>query len=403
MSKNYKGVGVALTTAALMTFTAACGGDGGGGGGGGDEFVIGGFGALTGPVAGWGEAQRNGAELAVEEINESGELDMDLKMVYEDDACDPAGAQAVFRRLVDREAVDALMGGACSASALAMAELADGDGVPYLSPTATTREMHEPPLDFVFSTQVDATTEAQELVRMALETYQPDTVGFMYNSNDYGIAAVESAKAALAEQAPDVEIAPDAGFPEGTSEFDSGLIKLRDAGPDVVFAVGVGSDLGPMIRSARQLGIDAELVGFSSLFTTETIRTAGPLLDNVTGFFYTPVRLASDSEDAEAAELATSYHEKYGEWPDGLALEGYVGVMTLAEAIKSLDGEEPTAENLVEALEGLEDFQATTAWPSITFGPDDRAGATEGVLMKLLPGREEKTSLWGNFEIVATG
>ena len=182
-SKKYKRLGAAVATSGLLALTAACGGDGSGSGSD-DEFLIGGFGALTGPVAGWGEAQRNGAELAVEDVNASGDLDVELKMVYEDDACDPAGAQAVFRRLVDREAVDVLLGGACSASALAMAELADGDGVPYVSPTATTREMHEPPLEYVFSTQVDATTEAEELVRMALETYQPKTVGFMYNSND---------------------------------------------------------------------------------------------------------------------------------------------------------------------------------------------------------------------------
>src|SRR3712207_4435813 len=105
-SKQYKRLGVALATSSLLALTAACGGDEGSSK---DEFLIGGFGALTGPVAGWGEAQRNGAELAVEDINKSGDLDVELKMVYEDDACDPAGAQAVFRRLVDREAVDILM------------------------------------------------------------------------------------------------------------------------------------------------------------------------------------------------------------------------------------------------------------------------------------------------------
>lgn len=398
-SKKYGRLGAALAMSGLLTLTAACGG---GGAGGDDEFLIGGFGALTGPVAGWGESQRNGAQLAVEDINKRGDLDVKLKMVYEDDACDPAGAQAVFRRLADREGADILMGGACTASALAMAKLADGDGMVYVSPTATTREMHQPPLKHVFSTQVDATTEAHELVRMALETYKPKTVGFMYNSNDYGIAAVKSAKEALKEQAPDVTIAPEAGFPEGTSEFTSGLIKLRDAKPDVVFAVGVGSDLGPMIRSARKLGIDAELVGFSSLFTTETIRTAGKLLDNVTGFFYTPVRVASDSEDKEVADLTKRYKEKYGEWPDGIALQGYEGVLVIAEAIKKLDGDEPTPENLVKALESIKNFDVKTRKP-ITFGPNDREGATEGVLMKLLPGREETTSLWGNFEIVATG
>lgn len=409
-SKKYKQLtgAIAVVTALLLISACSDGGDGekadspsGGAGGDRPEFVIGGFGALSGPVAGWGESQRNGAELAVENINASGDLDVELKLLYEDDGCDPAGSQAVFRRLVDRENVDILFGGACTASALSMKELAEADGMTYVSPTATSREMHDPAANYVFSTQVDATTEAEELVRMALDTYKPKTVGFMYTANDYGTAAISSAKNALADQAPDITLAPDAGFPEGTTSFDSGLIKLRNANPDVVFAVGVGSDLGPMIRSARQLGIDAELVGFSSLFTTETIRTAGDLLDNVSGFFYTPVRVASDSEDPVVAERVQQYHDKYGEWPDGIALQGYEGILVIAEAIKNLDGKEPTPDNLVDALESITDFDTHTR-SLITFGPGDRQGAEEGVLMKLLPGREEKTSLWGNFEIISS-
>jgi branched-chain amino acid transport system substrate-binding protein len=228
-SKRKMRAGSVAAACALMVLSG-CGE--GGSGGSEDTFVIGGFGALSGPVAGWGEGQRNGAELAVETINESGDLDVKLELKFEDDACDPAGAQAVFRRLVDREAVDMLYGSSCSASALAMAEQAEADGVVYLSPTATTREMAVPAREFVFSTQVDATTEAEELVRMALESYSPKTVGFMYNSNDYGIAAVASAKKALEDQAPDVKIAPDAGFPEGTSEFDSGRRCRQRPRPD---------------------------------------------------------------------------------------------------------------------------------------------------------------------------
>jgi ABC-type branched-subunit amino acid transport system substrate-binding protein len=156
-----------------------------------------------------------------------------------------------------------------------------------------------------------------------------------------------------------------------------------------------------MIRASRQLGIDAELVGFSSLFTTETIRTAGELLDNVSGFFYTPVRAASDSEDKGVADMVSKYKEKYDEWPDGIALQGYEGIMVIAEALKQLGDDEPTPENLVKALESVKDFDLGTRMP-VTFGPDDRQGVTQGVLMKLKPGREEKTSLWGNFEITKT-
>ena len=56
-------------------------------------------------------------------------------------------------------------------------------------------------------------------------------------------------------------------------------------------------------------------------------------------------------------------------------------------------------EAFVDAMETLEDFDFGIMKP-ISFGPDYRKGIETGVLMRLLPGREETTSLWGNFEII---
>lgn len=189
------------------------------------------------------------------------------------------------------------------------------------------------------------------------------------------------------------------GYPERISEFTVGLIRLCDVDPDVVFVVGAGSDLGPMIRSARDLGVDAEIVGFSSLFTSETIRTDGDLLGNVTGFFYTPQHAAADSDSEFLANLMTCYKEEYGEWPYGLALQGYQGILVIAEALRNLDGE-PSTESLIAAFESIKDFD-TGIFRPMTVGEGDRQGATEDVLMKLLPGCEETTSLWANVEMLA--
>lgn len=389
----------AVGAAGLLVALTGCSGGGDDPGGSGETFLIGATAALTGGVSAWGESQRHGAELALEMVNESGELDRRLEVLFEDDGCDPAGAQVAYRKLIDRENVDLLFGSSCSASALALADLAEEDGVVYYSPTATSKDMVEPAREYVFSTQVTSAREASVLVRMALNTYDPERVGFMFTSNEYGLDAVAGAKAALEEQAPDTPIVAEAGFPQGTTEFESGLIKLRDAEPDVVFVVGVGSDLGPMIRAARQIGVDAELVGFSSLFTTETVRTLGDQLDNMTGFFYSPDRVATDSENEAVAEFVTRYKEKYGEFPDNFALDGYSGILVISAALKNLGDEEPTPEALIEAFEGIQDFPLGVRKP-VTFGPGIREGVTEGVLMKFLPGREEVTSLWGNFEII---
>ncbi len=387
-------LGSAALAAALTV--SACGG--GSGSSGDDVLVIGGHGPLTGPVAGYGVANQRGAELALEDITKRGNLAFDLKLVFEDDACNAAEANSAYQRLVHRTEVDLLFGGACSPSALVVAESAENEKVPYLNTSATSPAIATPPRTHVFSTQVSALDEATSLVDMTIEQFKPSKVGFAFTANDYGVGAVKSAKDALSKRAPDVEVAVESGFPQGTSDFSGGLLRVKNADPDILFVVGSGADLGTMLKQARDIGVTAEFVGFSSIFTVDTMRTAGDLLAGVTGFFYTPSKPAANSPNAELAGVFQRFHAKYGEWPDGLALQGYTGMLVLEHALSGFD-KVPTRAELVTALESVKEFDSNIYKP-ITFGPGDRAGVDSGVLMRLENGRDEEQSLWGNFTII---
>ena len=345
--------GIVTTLAAMMVLTA-CGGDasedtdstdatadagddGEDGAASGDvepyTLVIGGHGPLTGPVSGFGIQQQRGAELAVEDINASGELEgWTLELLYEDDVCDAAQGQAVYRRLVDQQQADMLFGGACSPGGLAVAELAEEDQIPYVNATAVATGIADPPRRYVFSTNVDAAAESEALLELVMTEFDPASVGFMFTANDYGQSSVDSAKMIFERDYPEVEFAAEAGFPQGTSDFSGGLLSIREANPDAVFVVGAGGDIGPMVRQARDLGIQSEIFGFSSLLTIESMRTAGDLLDGTVAFFYTPSRPTTDSDDPFMADLVTRYRDTFDEWPDGISFQGYQGIVVVAEA-----------------------------------------------------------------------
>lgn len=68
-----------------------------------DTILIGGFGPITGPAAFIGLGGRDGAAMAIEEINAAGGVNgRKLKMIFEDDAFSPATALTASRNLSRR-------------------------------------------------------------------------------------------------------------------------------------------------------------------------------------------------------------------------------------------------------------------------------------------------------------
>ena len=71
-----------------------------------DEIVIGTIQDLSGPVAAYGKAARNGIQLRVDEINEQGGIHgRKLKLIVEDNAYDPKRAVLAAQKLVNQDKV----------------------------------------------------------------------------------------------------------------------------------------------------------------------------------------------------------------------------------------------------------------------------------------------------------
>jgi len=103
---------------------------------------IGFFGALTGPEATYALSSRNGARLAVDELNRAGGvLGERLDLVVEDDHNDPSEAASVVSKLITRNHVVALIGENASSRSLAAAPIAQTYQVPMVSPSSTNVEV----------------------------------------------------------------------------------------------------------------------------------------------------------------------------------------------------------------------------------------------------------------------
>lgn len=86
---------------------------------------------MTGPYGGLAVGQRQGAELAVEYVNDSDEFDFEIEAAYDDTEADPSTGRRKAQKLVQQEDADYLFGAISSSVALGLNDFAGGEGVIY--------------------------------------------------------------------------------------------------------------------------------------------------------------------------------------------------------------------------------------------------------------------------------
>ncbi len=101
---------------------------------------IGSMGPLTGENSSYGISVRNGAQIAVDEINAASGIDgMKLELCFEDDEADPQKAANAYSKLMD-ENVKAIVGATTTDATIALGELTQRDNILQITPSGSGRD-----------------------------------------------------------------------------------------------------------------------------------------------------------------------------------------------------------------------------------------------------------------------
>src|SRR6185369_6902442 len=103
-----------------------------------NEIVVGEFGSLTGTTATFGISTKNGIDMAVDAINQSGGLlGKKVRIIVEDDQGKPEEAQTVVTKLITKDQVVAVLGEVASSRTMAAAPVAQQNMIPLITPSST--------------------------------------------------------------------------------------------------------------------------------------------------------------------------------------------------------------------------------------------------------------------------
>lgn len=293
---------------------------------------IGFIGPLSGEYANYGESVRNGALLAVEEINKNGGFNgFELKLLQADSEAKGDVAVAAYGNLID-QGMKVSLGGVLSGENKNVVSASKEDGILVLTASASALDSiggTDIPNAFrlCFNDPQQGEIAAQTIKNKGLAT----KVALLYDTgNDYCVGNVATFKTQAA--ALGIEIVTEQTFTESTNtDFTTQLTAIKESGAELVFLPIYAAEAAKILRQAAQMQLNVKWFGADGL--DGLIEKCGENVADAEGvLLLTPFYAASESGVAKT--FTDAYVAKYGSTPDQFAADGYDCIYAIKAAIE---------------------------------------------------------------------
>lgn len=286
------------------------------------------FAPLTGPAAPDGTSSRNGAQMAVDEINVAGGvLGRPLELVIYDDRLSSSEAVAIAHRLIERDRIVAVVAGSYSGPTRATAPIFQAAGIPTIAAYAIHPDITRAG-DFVFRNSFLGTNQGKAGAYLAARILKARTASLLVMDIDFGRALAAGFKA---QAGPDgIRILSEDTYPLGEKEFAPLLTKIRGLNPDVIYATAYFAEAAQIVRQAKALGITSRIIGQEGYDSPKFIELAGPAAEGV----IITTNLNRDDTRAVAQEFLRRYRARFGIDADMVGASSYDAVRVMATAIE---------------------------------------------------------------------
>lgn len=306
------------------------------------EIVIAVAGPMTGQYASFGEQMKNGAELAVEQINEAGGINGEmLRLVVGDDACDPRQAVNVANQFAG-EGVVFVAGHFCSGSSIPASAVYSEEGIIQISPASTNPALTDDrPGPGIY--RVCGRDDKQGVVagEFLATNYPEGDVAILHDRTAYGQGLAEETRKAM--EAAGVEAKMFEAYTPGERDYSALVSRLNAEGIKAVYIGGYHTEAGLILRQMREQGLEAQLVSGDALVTDEFWSITGDLGNGVMMTF------SPDPRKYESAQEAVAAFEARGINPEGYTLYTYAAIEAWRDAV--LEAGSTDFEGVVDALD----------------------------------------------------
>lgn len=309
----------------------------GGGGGGKTKVTFAFMGPLTGSTANLGIPPRNGAQLAIEQANASGDLDVEIVFEDHDTQGDPAQATSLKDQVIPKENVVALVGPIFSGETEAVLPDLETEGLAMISPSATRTTLTTKPVSGpkVFHRVVpDDDVQGQATADFATKVAKLTGVTYIHDNQAYGQALAEGTKDAF-EKLGIKTIGNVLTANPQTAVYQDVVNAVVQNKPQAVYFGGYYDTAGKVQKQLFDGGFKGLFIGGDGVLDVGFVQNAGNAAAE--GATMTcACRLATeDASNAKLAQFAKDYKAKFKINPGTYAVEGFDAANIFIEGLKA--------------------------------------------------------------------
>ena len=315
-----------------------------------DKYYIGGIGPTTGATAIYGTAVKNGAQIAVDEINAAGGINgKQIEYRFEDDQNDAEKAVNAYNTL-KAWGMQMLVGTSTTAPCIAVAGKTASDTLFQIPPSASAPDVLSSGNGNIFQVCFTDPNQGIASAQYIAENKLAKKVGIIYDSSDVYSSGIEEKFEAEAKT-QGLNIVSKAAFTaDSKTDFGTQLQKAKDAGADLLFLPIYYQEASIILKQADTMGYKPKFFGvdgMDGILTVENFDTK--LAEDV--MLLTP--FAADAKDKTVQNFVKTYKEKYKDTPNQFAADSYDAVYALKAAIEeSKATTDMSASDMCDALKG---------------------------------------------------
>jgi branched-chain amino acid transport system substrate-binding protein len=303
------------------------------------EVRIGHVAPLSGSQAHYGKDNERGAEMAIEDLNAKkiviGGKTIVWKLVSEDDAADPKTGAAVAQKLVDQK-VAGVVGHLNSGTTIPASKIYFDAGIPQITPSATNPKYTLQGYNTAFRIIANDNALGAVTALYATKAMKAKSLAIIDDRTAYGQGVADIFEKVAKENGATIVTRQFTN--DKASDFAAILTVVKAAKPDAVFYGGMDAQAGPLMRQAKELGINTKFLGGDGICTVELAKLGG---DAISENVVCAEGGASLDKMPRGVDFRKRFEAKYNDQIQVYAPYVYDAVFALATAMQKADSVDP--------------------------------------------------------------
>jgi len=286
--------------------------------------------SLTGAEARFGQAQKYGYEMALDEINATGVLDKKLELVYQDDTSKPEVASLTVEKLADRDDIVSLIGAYSSSATFPATAVADRYRIPMMCPSAITDEITRQGYKWVFRLCAASSDYGRALIQFLREVADAHKLAVVYENTQFGSSV---ARAALDQAAKaGIDLVAYEAYDQGGTDFTPVLTRVKSTSPDAVLFVSYLADATLLMRQSKEIDLNPKVfaAGGAGFSLPDFLKGAGDTAE----YTISVTQWTPDAKWTGSREWAEKFLKLFEYEPSYHSVQAYMCLKVLANAIE---------------------------------------------------------------------